>query len=282
MGGQPVGDAPDADIPGDVALERRGIQTQRAQGARQAPSGMVGGQNEERGAVAAEDFDGAGLVLFEKGSFHYPARASIFQRRHSYDRTVSDMHASAFPSRSAAWLAVFLLAASACFAPAKAASMSLSSPAFADGGPLPRLFAGNGGDCGGDGVSPPLAWSNLPEAARSLAILMFDPDGAKGLGVSHWLAYNIPAGRGGLAQGEGGADGAFVTLGRAIGGTLQYRGMCPPIGDKAHHYIITAIATDLDPGALPPGLDREGLFAALKGHALAAQSIVGLYARPAD
>ena len=53
--------------------------------------------------------------------------------------------------------------------------------------------------------------------------------------------------------------------------------MCPPVGDVAHHYIMTVAATDLEPAALPPGLTRDALLAALKGHAFGGQSIVGRY-----
>jgi phosphatidylethanolamine-binding protein (PEBP) family uncharacterized protein len=55
--------------------------------------------------------------------------------------------------------------------------------------------------------------------------------------------------------------------------------MCAPVGDVPHHYTMTVVATDLEPSALPPGLTRDELLAALKGHALEGQSIVGRYGR---
>jgi len=158
--------------------------------------------------------------------------------------------------------------------------MTVSSSAFAENATIPSLHGGNAPpDCGGKGVAPPVSWSNLPAGTKSVAVLMFDPDGAKGLGVSHWVAYNIAAERGQLKQGEGQKDGPGVTVGKNIAGEAAYRGPCPPVGDAPHHYIMTVIATDLDPGALPAGLTRDELMAALKGHGLGASSVVGRYGR---
>lgn len=170
-----------------------------------------------------------------------------------------------------------MLAVSAGFS--HAAGMQVSSSSFAEGGVIPKLHAGNSGDCGGKGVSPQVAWSNLPAGTKSVAVFMVDPDGANGLGVSHWVAYNIAADRGQLKQGEGQIDGAGATVGKNVSGATAYRGMCPPIGDVPHHYVITVVATGLDSSALPPGLTRDELLAALKGHALGAQSTVGRYSR---
>jgi hypothetical protein len=163
---------------------------------------------------------------------------------------------------------------------ANAAGLQVSSTSFGEAGVIPALHGGNNDDCGGKGVSPQVAWSNLPATAKSVAVLIADPDGANGLGVSHWVAYNIAAARGQLKQGDGQTDGAGgVSVGKNFGGTTAYRGMCPPVGDVPHHYVMTVIATDLEPSALPPGLTRDALLAALKGHALGAQSIVGRYGR---
>ncbi len=161
----------------------------------------------------------------------------------------------------------------------RAAPLTVASSSFAENGMIPSQHAGTTGDCGGKGISPQLSWSNLPPRTRSVAVLAFDPDGAKGLGVSHWVAYNIGAERGQLKQGEGQTDGAGATVGRNVAGLNTFQGMCPPPGDAPHHYLFTVIATDLAPGALPPGLTRDELLSTLKGHALGGQSTVGYYAR---
>ncbi|VVE03874.1 YbhB/YbcL family Raf kinase inhibitor-like protein [Pandoraea terrigena] len=159
-----------------------------------------------------------------------------------------------------------------------AEGMRVSSSAFADGGVLPAIHAGLG-ECGGKNISPPLAWQYLPQGTRSLVITMKDPDGAKGGGVVHWLAYNIPATVSSLAAGAGNETNEHVTLGKNVSGAMAYRGACPPVGDSPHHYIITVTATDLEPGRLPPGLDANGLTAALAGHTLNGSTLVARYSR---
>lgn len=154
-------------------------------------------------------------------------------------------------------------------------AMKVTSSAFSDNGPIPAEHAGLG-DCGGKNVSLPVAWTNLPAKAKSVAVFLWDPDGATGLGVSHWVAYNIAAERGQLKSGDAQA-GADFSMGPNVAGAAAYRGMCPPVGDLPHHYTLTVVASDLPPGALPAGLGRDALLAALKGHALGGQSVVGLY-----
>jgi Raf kinase inhibitor-like YbhB/YbcL family protein len=169
-------------------------------------------------------------------------------------------------------------------APADAAGMQVSSTSFADSGTITVQYGhdgagSDGASCGGKGVSPQLSWSSLPAGTRSLAIMMWDPDGADGMGVSHWVAYNVTPELGQLKEGEGKTDGHGVTLGKNVRGEAAYRGPCPPVGDVPHHYTITVYATRLEAGALQPGLTRDELFAALKGNTLAAMSIVGRYGR---
>lgn len=155
--------------------------------------------------------------------------------------------------------------------------MKVTSSAFSDNGVIPSEHAGVG-DCGGKNVSLPVAWTNLPAKAKSVAVLLSDPDGAAGLSVSHWVAYNIAAARGQLKSGEANA-GADFSMGPNVAGAAAYRGMCPPVGDLPHHYTLTVVASDLPPGTLSAGLGRDALLAALKGHALGGQSVIGLYNR---
>lgn len=175
---------------------------------------------------------------------------------------------------SAAGLGAIL---SLCIGSANAEGMRVTSTAFSDNGVMPALYAGEGAGCGGKGVSPQVAWSNLPAGTKSVAILLFDPDGNKGLSVSHWVAYNIASEAGQLKEGAGQVDSADVTVGKNISGAAAYRGACPPAGDVPHHYVMTVIASDLAPMSLPKGLNRDELLAALKGHTFAGQSVVGRY-----
>lgn len=161
---------------------------------------------------------------------------------------------------------------------AHAASMSISSTSFADGQTIPKQLIGAEAACGsGQAQTPQVSWSNLPAGTRSVAVVLVDPDGAKGLGVAHWVAYNIDPARGQLRQGEAQTSIEGVTVGKNTTGAPAYKGPCPPKDDHPHHYVMTLIATDLAPGDLAQGLDRNELLAALKGHALAGQSISGLY-----
>lgn len=160
---------------------------------------------------------------------------------------------------------------------------TLSSVAFVDGGMVPRKYAGADPrrvpPCGGENVSPPLQWSNAPSATKSFAIVMHDPDGGRGTGSNHWVAYGIPASRISLAEGEATASPTEWIGGKNSIGTDHYFGPCGRAGDAPHHYVITLIATDLDPGQLKPGLTREELLQQLRGHALAPATIVGRYVR---
>jgi Raf kinase inhibitor-like YbhB/YbcL family protein len=183
----------------------------------------------------------------------------------------------------AAMLAVSLASVQAGAAEPASKLFKLSSPAFADDATLPLKYAGGtlcGKDSRGGNVSPPLAWTNPPAGTKSFAVVMIDPDGRRGLGSVHWVAYNIPASRTGLREGEGGAPpAADVTPGKNSRGTLGYTGPCGPPADAPHHYVIDVLALDLAPGALAGGLDRDQLFQAVTGHSLGPASLVVRYRR---
>jgi Raf kinase inhibitor-like YbhB/YbcL family protein len=110
----------------------------------------------------------------------------------------------------------------------------VSSQAFAAGGKIPARFT-----CQGEDVSPPLEWSRVPAAARTVDIVMRDPD-APGGNFIHWRLTGIPASTRSLRSGE---VPAGARSGRNDFGTLGYRGPCPPAG-PAHHYVITVTALD--------------------------------------
>jgi Raf kinase inhibitor-like YbhB/YbcL family protein len=167
-------------------------------------------------------------------------------------------------------------------APASAQDFTLSSSAFKDGGWLQRKNAGARPDnknCVGQNVSPPLAWTNVPKDAKSLAILMIDPEGRGGMGVDHWIAYGIPASVTGFAEGEVSKPSPKYVGG--IGSQKQqiYLGPCTPAGPP-HHYTFTLIATTLEPKELKPGLTKAEFFKALTGKSKGATGLVGLWKKP--
>ncbi len=162
------------------------------------------------------------------------------------------------------------------------ATFTLSSPDFKDGARLATKNAGNNKsnpNCVGDNVSPALSWANPPEGTKSYALMMFDPEGRPPGGVSHWVAYDIPASVTGFAEGE-----VSKASDKYVGGTSTqkvgfYSGPCTPPG-APHHYTFTLIATDLEPSALAPGLTRDELIKALDGHAKGATGLIGLFSKP--
>jgi len=159
---------------------------------------------------------------------------------------------------------------------------TLSSPAFADGATLPLKYAGGtlcGADSKGGNLSPSLAWSNPPAGTKSYAVLMIDPDGRRGLGSVHWVAYGIPASVTGFAEGEVSGPSEKYVGGKSTPGLAHYFGPCTPPGDW-HHYTFTLIATDLDPKALEPGLTRDQLFEKLAGHTKGAAGLIGRFTKP--
>jgi Raf kinase inhibitor-like YbhB/YbcL family protein len=147
-------------------------------------------------------------------------------------------------------------------------TMTLTSPAFADGAAIPRRHA-----CDGDDLSPPLAWAGAPPGTRSLALIVDDPDASASAFV-HWVAWGIAPDARGLGEGER-APGE----GRNGFGTVGYRGPCPPPGDGAHRYVFRLHALDAEI-TLRAGAGADDLRKAIAGHVLARGELVGRYERP--
>lgn len=147
------------------------------------------------------------------------------------------------------------------------AEFALSSSAFAAGEAIPSRHT-----CEGENTSPPLDWSDIPEGARSLALIVDDPDAPVGT-FTHWLAWGIDPAGGGLGEGE-----AAPAEGRNDFGVEGWSGPCPPPGHGRHRYFfrLHALDTDLE---LRPGASRDELQAALEGHVLGVAELVGGYER---
>ena len=181
-------------------------------------------------------------------------------------------------------LAVSVAPATICVSHAASAQgvFTLSSPSFKDGERLATKNAGNNKsnpNCVGENVSPALSWSNPPEGTKSFAILMFDPEGRPPGGVSHWVAYGIPASVTGFAEGEVSKPSDKYVGGASLMKLPNYFGPCTPPGPQ-HHYTFTLMATDLDPTALAPGLTRDELIKALDGHVKQATGLIGTFSKP--
>jgi Raf kinase inhibitor-like YbhB/YbcL family protein len=174
----------------------------------------------------------------------------------------------------------FAFASWCCAGPAAAADFTLSSSAFKDGGWLQQKNAGadkeRNPNCLGQNVSPPLAWSNVPNDTKSLALIMVDPEGRGGTGVIHWVAYGIPVSVTGFAENEVSKPSPKYVGGMGTAKKGIYLGPCTPAGPP-HHYTFTLIATTLDPKELPPGLTRDQLFEKLKGKTKSATGLIALW-----
>lgn len=153
--------------------------------------------------------------------------------------------------------------------------MKISSPAFADGGPIPRAHT-----CDGADLSPPLTWSGPPEATREFALICDDPD-APGQTWVHWVLYGIPAGVSGLPSGVP-ADAELKQPVMARQGMTDFRrvgygGPCPPPG-PAHRYYFKLYALH-DSLKLPAGATKAVLLEAIKHITLEEAVLVGKYGR---
>ena len=152
--------------------------------------------------------------------------------------------------------------------------MQIVSSAFGEGQPIPRPYT-----CEGADTSPPLAFSAVPAGAKSLVLIVDDPDApdpaAPRTTWVHWLLYNLPPTSTGLAEG--------VARGGLPAGTLEglndwrragYGGPCPPIG--RHRYFFKLFALDRTLGDLhrPTSAQLQSAFA---GHVLAQAQWVGTY-----
>lgn len=148
------------------------------------------------------------------------------------------------------------------------AAMKITSTDFGDGGNIPKRFT-----CDDQNVNPALQIAGVPAAAKSLALIVDDPDAPRGI-FTHWLLWNLPPD---LKEIVAGSTPNNAVQGRNDFGKTNYQGPCPPSGQ--HRYYFRFYALD---GAvkLTAGADRKALEKAMEGHVLAQATLMGRYARP--
>ena len=158
------------------------------------------------------------------------------------------------------------------------ASIDLSSPAFAHESRLPPRFT-----LDGEGVSPPLVWSDPPAGTATMVLIVEDPDAPAPQPLVHAIVWGFDADAGRLAEGAIVADGAGDPAGRDIGRNSYLReGWLPPdppSGHGEHRYVFQLFAVGAgagDPGATP---GRSAVIEAITGHVLAAGVLIGTYSR---
>ena len=160
-------------------------------------------------------------------------------------------------------------------------SLTLTSPAFTGSASIPSRHT-----CDGQDVSPPLQWSGVPSEARSLVLIVDDPDAPDPAAPKrtwvHWVLYDIPANATGLPEGVASAQlPAGTREGLNDWERTGYGGPCPPIGRHRYFHKLYALDTVLSDLGKPDlgKLDKARLLEAMKGHVVAQAELIGTYQR---
>ena len=150
-------------------------------------------------------------------------------------------------------------------------ALTLTSSAFSDGQPISKEYT-----CEGEDLSPPLSWSGVPAEAKSLVLIVDDPDApdpkAPRMTWVHWVVYNMPPDAAGLGEGGGLPTGAQV--GTNDWKRQSYGGPCPPIGRHRYFHKLYALDTRLEGLRQPTKAEVEK---AMAGHILAEAVLMGTY-----
>jgi Raf kinase inhibitor-like YbhB/YbcL family protein len=150
--------------------------------------------------------------------------------------------------------------------------MELTSTAFSHGGDIPTRYT-----CEGQDIAPPLAWRDVPDGTRSLALIVDDPDAPDPAHPQrtwvHWVLVDIAPSAQGLPETgrplpEGTRDGINDW------GRPGYGGPCPPIGRHRYFFKLYALDRVLSDQHQPK---KAALEAAMQGHVLAQCELVGTY-----
>jgi Raf kinase inhibitor-like YbhB/YbcL family protein len=155
-------------------------------------------------------------------------------------------------------------------------TLSLMSPSFHEGGAIPRKHT-----CEGQDTSPPLVWSGVRANAKSVALIVDDPDAPDPQKPErtwvHWILYDLPPDLGGLPEGVTNRNlPAGARQGLNDFERFDWGGPCPPIG--RHRYFFKLYVLDTVLGDLGGG-GKAALEAAMKGHVLANAQVMGTYER---
>ena len=164
-------------------------------------------------------------------------------------------------------LFLFLLLLMSC---TEVNSMKIQS-VFTNGGKIPLMYT-----CDGDNKSPPLEISDVPKEAKSLVLIMEDPDVPQKIRADgmwdHWIIWNLPPTTKKIPEGVE----PVGVHGKTTSGTLAYAGPCPP--DKEHRYFFKLFALDTLLN-LPAGSSKLQVIDAMKRHVVAEAVLMGMYER---
>jgi Raf kinase inhibitor-like YbhB/YbcL family protein len=146
---------------------------------------------------------------------------------------------------------------------------AVTSPAFAEGAPIPPVHT-----CDGEDLSPQLDLVGLPATTETLAIIVTDPDAPVGT-WDHWVEFDIPVTGDTFTLSEG--TPSLGVQGVNSWNLEGYMGPCPPTGEE-HRYVFTVYAMAGHLG-LPSGVGAEAVLEAVEPRALGSAQLTGLYAR---
>ena len=156
----------------------------------------------------------------------------------------------------------------------EAMTLSITSSAFTNSGEIPVNYT-----CQGKDIAPPLQWTGVPADARSLVLIVDDPDApdpdAPRMTWVHWVLYNISPEAKGLPEGATASDLPSGT-GEGLNDWKRtgYGGPCPPIGRHRYFHKLYALDTRLPDLKKPT---KAALEKAMKGHVIAKAELVGTY-----
>lgn len=152
--------------------------------------------------------------------------------------------------------------------------MKLICNELRDGKPIPRRFT-----CDGENLSPRFQWEGAPEAAKSFALIIHDPDAPRHDGFTHWVLYNIPPSVSEIPENVPKAQEEVRGLGvqgKNDAGQLGYMGPCPPSGSHRYFARLYALRKEL---SLKPGATREEVQSAMQGLEIEQAETMGTYSR---
>ena len=140
-----------------------------------------------------------------------------------------------------------------------------------------RVFKGFG--CSGENISPELSWEGAPKGTKSFAVTVYDKDAPTGSGWWHWVVFNIPSNITKLEEGFGNKPSKGVIQSITDFGVSGFGGACPPIADKAHEYIFTVHALDVEKLELDEKATPALVGFMINSHSLGKASVVSYYDR---
>jgi hypothetical protein len=153
------------------------------------------------------------------------------------------------------------------------ARMQITSSSFTHQGAIPAKYT-----CEGADTSPPLAWSGVPPSAKSLVLIVDDPDApdpkAPKMTWVHWVLYDVPSGTSSLAEGASRSLPPGTRDGLNDWRRTGYGGPCPPIGRHRYFFKLYALDTVLPDLGKP---SKAELLKAMEGHVVGTAELVGTY-----